>query len=169
MFKNSVYELARLAFGLTFVASALSADPGHGLIGEPGMEELVDRTIEVDMSEMRFSPATIEVSEGETIRFVVTNVGRVVHEFNLGNGETWESHRDEMREMMRNGMMTTREVRHDRMQEAGMMHDDPNSVLLAPGSSGEVIWTFSESGEIGFGCNVPGHLEAGMQGNIAFR
>ncbi|WP_375551438.1 plastocyanin/azurin family copper-binding protein [Rhodophyticola porphyridii] len=156
-----------LAAGILAISSAIAlADPGHGLPGEPGTAENVDRTIEIDMTEMAFDPDVIEVQEGETIRFVVTNSGRFVHEFNLGTRETWRSHADEMRQMMQSGMMTTREIRHDRMREADMMHEDPNSVLLTPGDTGEVIWTFSGSGEIGFGCNVPGHLEAGMVGDI---
>jgi uncharacterized cupredoxin-like copper-binding protein len=46
------------------------------------------------------------------------------------------------------------------------MHSDPNSVLLEPGQSGEVVWTFPRDGEIEFACNVPGHYEAGMQGRF---
>ena len=47
-----------------------------------------------------------------------------------------------------------------------MDHSDPNSILLEPGKSGEVIWEFSESGKLEFACNVPGHYDAGMMGPI---
>lgn len=165
--KRNQSHLAGLFAGILAVSANMAfADPGHGVVGQPGTAEDVDRTIEIDMTEMAFSPDIIEVEAGETIRFVVKNSGRLVHEFNLGNEETWKSHEAEMAEMLRMGMMTVRELRHDRMAEAGMMHEDPNSILLAPGETGEVIWTFSEDGEIGFGCNVPGHLEAGMVGEI---
>jgi uncharacterized cupredoxin-like copper-binding protein len=51
-----------------------------------------------------------------------------------------------------------------------MMHSDPNSTLLEPGERAEVIWRFpDEATEVGFACNVPGHREAGMVGNIVFR
>ena len=46
---------------------------------------------------------------------------------------------------------------------------DPNSVLLEPGKTGEVIWTFSEATEVGFACNVPGHRNAGMVGKVVFQ
>ncbi|GGD28887.1 cupredoxin domain-containing protein [Sinisalibacter lacisalsi] len=152
----------------TALTSAIAmASPGHeSSIGEPGDTAQVDRTITVEMDEMEFSPETIEVQPGETIGFEVVNVGRMVHEFNIGTSETWNGHRDEMRTMMREGMMTAQRLDHSRMLEAGMMHDDANAALLEPGETGQVIWTFPEGGEIGFACNVPGHREAGMEGDF---
>jgi len=49
----------------------------------------------------------------------------------------------------------------------GMKHDDPNSILLAPGESGELIWTFSGDAELEFACNMPGHYQAGMVGEFS--
>ena len=72
-----------------------------------------------------------------------------------------------MMTMMREGMMTARSINHDRMMEAGMMHDDANSALLEPDETADIIWTFPEGGEIGFACNVPGHREAGMVGDFS--
>ncbi|EAQ13313.1 putative cupredoxin-like copper-binding protein [Maritimibacter alkaliphilus HTCC2654] len=146
------------------------ASPGHGTdvgFGEAGRPGNVNRTIEVAMKEMKFDPKTIVVEPGETVRFVVTNTGQFIHEFNIGTDSTWDGHRAEMNAMMRKGMITAREIRHARMEEAGMMHDDPNSVLLAPNQTAEVIWTFPEEGEVGFACNVPGHREAGMKGTFS--
>jgi uncharacterized cupredoxin-like copper-binding protein len=45
-----------------------------------------------------------------------------------------------------------------------MEHDDPNSVLLEPGKSAQIVWTFPSDTALDFACNVPGHYEAGMQG-----
>ena len=162
---DNILAIAALAL---IPVSAL-ADAGHGVIGRAGKSGAVDRTIEVSMTEMKFDPAVIDVAAGESVRFVVTNDGRNVHEFNLGTLSTWRGHAAEMRKMMQSGMMTMRKVRRDKMQAAGMTHGDPNSVLLEPGETGEVIWTFSEVGEIGYGCNMPGHLEAGMKGDIAIK
>jgi uncharacterized cupredoxin-like copper-binding protein len=47
-----------------------------------------------------------------------------------------------------------------------MMHNDPNSILLEPGKTGELIWKFSNPSKIEFACNVPGHYEAGMVGKF---
>lgn len=155
------------AFGLIATAGIALATPGHGDkpdIGQAGDVSMIDRVIEVEMTEMKYDPAEIEIEKGETVKFVVTNEGRAVHEFNLGTEAMWDDHKGEMREMMKKGLMTMRELRHDKMMEAGMMHDDPNSVLLEPGETAEVIWTFSGEEPVGFACNVPGHREAGMAG-----
>jgi uncharacterized cupredoxin-like copper-binding protein len=39
---------------------------------------------------------------------------------------------------------------------------------VEPGQTAEVVWTFTEATEMGFACNVPGHREGGMSGEIAF-
>ena len=159
--------LTGMTTAAALAASIAFASPGHNSsIGEPGDAAQVDRTITVEMDEMKFAPETIEVKPGETIRFEVVNVGRAVHEFNIGTNETWNGHRGEMMTMMREGMMTAQRLNHDRMLEAGMMHDDANGALLEPGKTTEIIWTFPEGGEIGFACNVPGHREAGMVGDF---
>lgn len=162
--------LMTLGATLALLSGQAFAGAGHGAangIGEPGKAEDVDRVIEVEMDEMSYDPKTIEVKEGETIKFVVKNVGKLVHEFNLGTEEMWDDHKDEMRTMFQKGMMTMKRLRHDKMMEHGMMHDDPNSVLLEPGDTAEVIWSFTETAEMGFACNVPGHREGGMVGKIA--
>lgn len=159
--------LSGTALAASLTASITVASPGHDSnIGEPGETAQVDRTITLEMDEMKYSPETIDVEAGETIRFEITNVGGAVHEFNIGTDQTWDAHVGEMQAMMREGMMTASSLDHDKMMEAGMMHDDANSVLLEPGDTGEVIWTFPEGGDIGFACNVPGHREAGMVGDF---
>lgn len=167
-------HLTLAAVGLLASAGLALAGPGHddghghagAAIGSPGEASNVDREISVSMNGMDFHPEEIEVKAGETIRFVVTNDGQMVHEFNIGTDETWVGHAQEMREMLSSGMMTARELHHEKMEQAGMMHDDPNSALLEPGETAEVVWTFPEKGTIGFACNVPGHREAGMDGRF---
>jgi len=46
--------------------------------GEPGDAQKPSRTIEIEMSEMAFTPFRIEVKRGEQIRFVIRNaeIGR---------------------------------------------------------------------------------------------
>jgi|TARA_R100001369_G_scaffold45625_2_gene71841 uncharacterized cupredoxin-like copper-binding protein len=53
-------------------------------------------------------------------------------------------------------------------RQAGKMYDHANSVLLKPGQTARVTWTFGEKSELGFACNVPGHRAAGMVGDITF-
>ena len=46
------------------------------------------------------------------------------------------------------------------------MHNEPNSALLEPGKSAEIVWTFPKHATLEFACNVPGHYGAGMVGKI---
>lgn len=162
--KSTLAALALLPLAGTAIAGA-GHETAHS-IGQPGTDAKVDRVIEISMDEMSYSPNTLEVTAGETVRFKISNEGQVVHEFNLGTPESWAAHEGEMKAMMQKGMMSMRRVHHEKMQEMGMAHDDPNSVLLEPGESAEIVWTFPEHGRIGYACNVPGHLEAGMKGNV---
>lgn len=143
------------------------ASPGHDDapdIGQTGDISHIDQVIQIDMGEMYFTPDNFEFQRGETIRFVLSNSGRAVHEFAVGTDAMHDAHNKEMRTMMREGMITVRELNHDKMLEAGMMHQDANARLLAPGETAELIWTFSgEQDALVIACNVPGHREAGME------
>lgn len=48
-----------------------------------------------------------------------------------------------------------------------MEHDDPNSIRLSAGQSGEIVWKFTTDGEFKFACLIPGHYEAGMHGDVS--
>jgi uncharacterized cupredoxin-like copper-binding protein len=150
-------------------------DKGHGhsmAIGEPGDPAKADRTIAITMSDNFFEPEEIKIKEGETIRFVVSNKGEFLHEFNIGTAAMHAAHQKEMAEMMEHGMITATGIDHKmmKMDHGGgkmmMEHNDPNSVLLEPGKQAEVIWRFTKEAELEFACNVPGHYESGMMGPI---
>lgn len=38
----------------------------------------------------------------------------------------------------------------------------PNSPLMEPGETAEVVWTFNTKSELEFACNIPGHYDCGM-------
>lgn len=145
---------------------------GHGhmmdmAVGEPGAASDVRRTLKIVMTDNRYSPKSITVSKGETVRFVIENKGEFVHEFNIGTAEMHKAHQGEMMAMMQSGSLMPDHIDHSKMGD--MQHDDPNSVLLEPGQTGEVVWKFGTSGEIQFACNVPGHYEDGMHGRVKVR
>ena len=50
-----------------------------------------------------------------------------------------------------------------------MEHNDPNSVLLEPRMSGEIIWKFSKASALEFACNVSGHYTSSMIGKVHFK
>lgn len=124
-------------------------DPVEKAFGRTGDPKKVTRTVRISGSDaMRFAPAELTVRQGETIRFLVRNDGKVMHELVLGTLEELQQHAEWMRRF------------------PNMEHEEPYMVHLAPGQSGEVIWQFTEPGEFHFGCLVPGHFEAGMKGRI---
>jgi uncharacterized cupredoxin-like copper-binding protein len=117
-----------------------------GIAGEAGAAK---RTVEVRMTDnMRFGPDNLEVRQGETVRFVVHNAGRVMHEFVIGTRKELEEHAALMKKF------------------PNMEHDEPYMAHVAPGRTGEIVWTFNRAGEFDFACLLPGHFDAGMSGRI---
>lgn len=136
-------------------------------VGEAGDAKDVRRTLRIVMKDNSYLPKFINVQAGETVRFEVMNKGEFVHEFNIGTAEMHKAHQGEMMAMMESGALEADKIVHAKMGH--MKHDDPNSILLEPGQSGEVIWKFGQSGKIQFACNVPGHYESGMHGRLVIQ
>ena len=117
--------------------------------GKPGDPAKVKRTIKVTaLDAMRFDPASITVKAGETVRFIVTNTGKIDHEFALGDAESQREHAEMMKKM------------------PGMKHEEANAVSIPPGQTKEVVWQFAKPGKVEMACHLPGHYEAGMKGDI---
>lgn len=149
-----------LAFGLAAPAAHAHGD-SHGkkvkapisteehAFGREGDPKRARRTIAIDMNDaMRFVPAEITVRQGETVRFVVGNSGKLMHELVLGTMEQLKEHGELMKKY------------------PDMEHDDPYMVHVAPGKKEEMAWQFTQPGEFYYGCLLPGHFEAGMVGKI---
>lgn len=145
-----------LTLASALAASSAMAGGTHGsahdddsAIGKAGNAAKVSRTIQVTMNDnMRFSPPLMTAKQGETIRFVVKNVGRIKHEFSLGTEAELKEHYEMMKKF------------------PDMEHDEPNKISLPPGHQGEVIWQFTHAGTVNFACLHPGHYEAGMKGRV---
>ena len=43
------------------------------------------RTVEIDMADIAFEPDTLEVTAGESVRFVFTNTGEIAHDAFIGD------------------------------------------------------------------------------------
>lgn len=130
-------------------APAVKEQKPWGIAGDPAK---ASRTVEIRMTDaMRFTPSTIQVKRGETVRFVLRNDGRMLHEMVIGTKAALEEHAAAMRKF------------------PDMEHDEPYMAHVSPGKTGEIVWQFNEGGEFGFACLIPGHFEAGMVGNIAVK
>lgn len=164
--------LAASSFALTPVHAAGSHSDGHmAKTGHVGQAKDVSRTINITMYDNYYEPEGLKIKEGETVRFVVKNAGELVHEFNIATGEMHKAHGPEMMMMVEHGVLEADRINWDaakKMQDSmgHGMHNEGNSVLLEPGKSGEIIWTFPDHAKLEFACNIPGHYDAGMMGNI---
>ena len=117
--------------------------------GIAGEVKSARRTIEVRMLDtMRFVPERITVQRGETIRFVVKNTGRALHEFVIGTKAENEAHAALM------------------LKFPDMEHDEPYMAHVPAGQTGQIVWTFNRAGEFEFACLIAGHYQAGMRGMI---
>lgn len=156
---------AAALLGLPVTGQIAAAGPGHGgshaqevgeatALGQPGDPKARVRVIELTMNDtMRFTPAKVMVLPGETIKFVVKNVGAVKHEMVLGSEVELKEHAEMMKKFP------------DMEHEVGK-----NSVTVAPGETETLVWQFTKvKGEYDFGCLVPGHFDAGMVGKVLVR
>ncbi len=117
--------------------------------GRQGDPKKVTRTINISMSDtMRFTPDAINVKQGETIRFVVKNSGKIMHEMVIGTKEELAKHAEQMK-------------KHPNME-----HDEPYMAHVATGKKVDLVWHFSNPGAFEFACLIAGHFEAGMKGSI---
>ena len=119
--------------------------------GEPGNPKKPSRTIEVEMSEMAYTPSRIEVKRGEQIRFVIRNAGKEEHEFLLATTQENLKHAEAMK------------------KNPHMEHDDPNGVRLAPKKSAEILWKFTHAGTFEYSCLIPDHRDYGMIGRVTVK
>ena len=148
---NSIFA----ALSISFLATAAFASGKHAgghddeAIGKPGIAAKVTRTVNVDMrDDMKFHSSVFEVKQGETIRFIANNSGKVKHEMVLGTAKDLNDHYEVMK------------------KNPEMEHADANMVTVAPGKSGEIIWQFTKAGKVDFACLQPGHYDAGMKGLV---
>jgi uncharacterized cupredoxin-like copper-binding protein len=117
--------------------------------GKASDPQLAKKTVIIDMTDkLRFEPAEVRVKRGETVRFVVRNKGKLMHEMVLGTGDSLNQHAKMMKKF------------------PGMEHDEPHMAHVSPGEEHTMGWQFTKAGEYDFGCLVLGHLEGGMKGKI---
>jgi uncharacterized cupredoxin-like copper-binding protein len=90
--------------------------------GAPASDAQATRTLKIAMTDMSFEPSKVTVRTGEIVRFVVTNMSGIDHEFTLGDAAPEQAHRKEMVEVMAEG--------------EGVEHDDPNAITVKAGESG---------------------------------
>jgi uncharacterized cupredoxin-like copper-binding protein len=111
-----------------------------------------DRTTDARIGDGRHAMVgDIVVKRGETVRFVVRNDGKLMHEMVIGTMKDLKEHAELMRKF------------------PAMEHDEPYMAHVAPGTEGEIVWQFTRAGEFHYACLVLGHMEAGMIAKITVK
>lgn len=129
-----------------FSAAQLAEEKPFGKAGDP---KKVTRTVRFEMTDkMRFVPSRITVKQGETVRFIIRNNGKLMHEMVIGTMKDLIEHAELMKKF------------------PNMEHDEPYMAHVAPGRTDEIIWQFTKAGEFDFACLIAGHFDAGMVGKI---
>ena len=98
---------------------------------------------------MRFTPNVITVKQGETVRFVIKNQGKQLHEMVIGTKKELDAHAALM------------------VKFPTMEHDEPYMAHVSGGKSQSLVWTFNRAGDFEFACLIAGHYQAGMVGKIS--
>jgi uncharacterized cupredoxin-like copper-binding protein len=151
--------------GVLALAAALPASahgPDHAMGGgKPGDPAKVTRTIEVVASDNEFSLKSLQVKDGETVRFVVRNDGLDPHELLIGTTAAHAEHRQMMKAMME-------QQKKGGHAHANAMDAHDSGVTVAPGKTETFVWTFVRTPNLEFACDIPGHYEDGMHGPITF-
>jgi uncharacterized cupredoxin-like copper-binding protein len=130
-------------------AQASAEEHAFGRAGDP---KKITRTIQVGMDDtMHFTPGDLVLKRGDTVKFVVRNDGKIMHEMVIGTMKELKEHAELMRKF------------------PNMEHDEPYMAHVAPGKHDELVWQFTRAGEFFYACLIPGHLEAGMIGKITVK
>lgn len=117
--------------------------------GIAGDAKAAKRTIRISMTDkMRFVPDAFSVNEGETVRIVLRNEGKMLHEMVIGTRAELDAHAALM------------------LKFPDMEHEEPYMAHVPAGKTGEIVWTFNRTGDFDFACLIAGHYPAGMKGAI---
>jgi uncharacterized cupredoxin-like copper-binding protein len=154
----AVSIIALMFYGLSTMGAQVTGMSVHNVqtqttehfpYGHPGPSGKLARVIYIKALDIRFEPKNVTVHRGETVKFVVTNDGKLTHEFVIGDAKLQAAHEKEMQAM------------------AGKpMQHDVNGITVQPGQTKDLVWTFTRDGVTEFACHEPGHFAAGMVGKI---
>lgn len=133
------------------------------------------REVPIEMTDSKFTPDTVDVKVGETVKLLFTNRGAIRHEAVIGDEATQIANEQQMQQLL--GASSTiaitpqQAVGHGRAVAIVAAAAHPgmsaaNVVSVEPGATGEITFTFAKAGTLLMGCHEIGHYAAGMVGTI---
>jgi len=139
--------LAGLAVLVALAALAVAIPFGVAAAGGEDAPPIGVMTVEVTAHHSRFTPASVEVPAGATVRFVIRNLDPIDHEFIVGAPEVHRHH------------AAGREAHH--------RGDVPGEISVPAGATVHTTWTAPAApGPVRYACHLPGHLSYGMAGVV---
>lgn len=140
-----------LVLALTALLASACASGADGRAAKP---EAFDREIPVAVTDaLRFEPATIRTAAGETVKFVITNSGRVDHEFAIGSPDFLTA--------------MSESARGHGGGHSGDLPDGGEVVGVPAGKTATLVFTMPAEAPA-FECHVDRHDRAGMTGTITY-
>jgi uncharacterized cupredoxin-like copper-binding protein len=182
MLRRRALPLAALVAGVALLAAACSLpdlagsgrSPDRGDLAapstaaprparrRPSLTWATDAPVKVVMNDrFRYRPAAIVVRAGRRVTFAVTNVGKLPHEFILGDRATQLDHERQMQ-----AATTGSGTGHVHDHAAHGPPAATGALTVPAGQTRRLTWTFDEPGTVLYGCHVLGHWAAGMKGTI---
>ena len=142
MYKMLLVLLFSTCVLFSYTAFAETSQPNNEevSIGKPGEPSNVSRTINLALLDNMFLPPELTVSKGETIQFVLNNLGGNVHQFLIGSAD-------------------------DLKKAAKVRQKNKNLIRVNPGEQKELIWEFVNAGTVDFACPIKDHIKT-MHGKI---
>jgi uncharacterized cupredoxin-like copper-binding protein len=105
------------------------------------------RTIDIDMRDNDFSPASLQVKAGEQVQFVFHNKGALTHDAYIGDDAAQMAHEQEMK--------TSSDTGHGGHGSDG--------TTVEPGKTATLTHTFDKAGTTIIGCHELNHYALGMR------
>ncbi len=135
--------------------SSTATDTTTATTAAPGTNGGV-RVIEVMVGEFEISDLG-PIAEGETIEFLVTNMGALKHEFEITDLDAVDAH------------LAGGHSDHDDGLAADVADPSEAKITIEPGQTETLIVTFDDPTEQTLAvCLIPGHFEAGMTTSVGF-
>ena len=124
-----------------------------------GLTEPFIRTIEIDVGEVSFNMKSVLVVAGETVRFVLRNTSAAPRDFTVGTPKMQSIRRGFLSRMISSEGQAIGPAERRKLESW-------NAILVLPGETRELVWTFDKVEDVEFGSNISGQYEAGMKGRF---
>lgn len=152
-----------VALALVVIGAQRSLQPApEVVITRPGTPD-VPRDVAVIMRDFRFDPTPIVLVPGETVRFTIFNAGLVEHEFTLGDATVQAAWASADAAATPPAPLTTPPPASVPPGTGGLR------VVLPSGARTSVVHRVPQDQQLLLLCNLPGHIESGMVGEVELR